>query len=92
MRDHNLGTAPIFVPAGPVSTMRALHGELLPGLVTVFYYRFGSFKNLFDPVYGGGSSHLLRDFDEEVLQPLNMHMERLGPYEIGLFHGRNGSL
>lgn len=88
MKDHNLGLDPIFIPASPVNTMRALRGEFLPGLVTVLYYRFGSFENLFSPEFGGGSSHLLKDFDEEVLQSFNVHMERLGPYEIGVFEGR----
>jgi len=81
MVEHNLGTNPYFINAN----------DQLPGLVGVLYYRFGAFRNLFDPKYGGGSGHLLKDFDEEVLSPINLHMERLGPYEIGLFVGRESS-
>lgn len=79
MRDHNLGQDPVFIN---------LDGNEVPGLRFILYYRFGSLRNLFNPEFGGGSPHLLKDFDEEVLDSFNVHMERLGPYEIGIFEGR----
>jgi len=82
MKDHNLLRA--FIDSGLVS--RFDYGD--PKLVLVLDYENNGLKYLFDPEYGGGSVHLLNDFDDEVLKPLNLHMEQLGPYSIGLFQGR----
>ena len=84
MTDHNL-------VRGPAHFDRAIQNDTMPSrpdFAFSLYYDDNAFKYLFDKKYGGGSVHLLNDFDDEVLKPLKLHMERFGPIEIGLFQGR----
>lgn len=79
MKDHNLARANLdngFLSAVDYDN---------PDLLLVLDYKHSGLKYLFDSAYGGGSKHLLKDFDEEVLQPLGLHMERFKRYYVGLF-------
>lgn len=82
MVDHNLGR---------VRTLQDgfyFIGSGWSGLVMILDYRVNDLCNLFSKSHGGGSVHLLNDFDDEVLKPLKLHMRRLSSTEIGLFQGR----
>jgi len=85
MIDHNLGRRNATWSDFVVPSKRHLE---IPGLLAVIRYSRGDMKYLFDKKHGGGSTHLLNDFDDEVLKPFKIHMERLGPTEVGLFQGR----
>lgn len=82
MADHNLSRSASYRDAIYPST------NVYSDLRVVLNFRNTALKYLFDKEYGGGSVHLLNDFDDEVLKPLNLHMESISPYEIGLFLGR----